>query len=311
MAFLQTEKPFTRKWFIAYSSISLGSFLIALGFVLFIIPYNIIPGGVLGIAIIIHELSQDLISFWPHGLPIGSVSLVINFILAMVGLKILGPRYGWRTLTGFFLTALFIDGLIYFVGDSDPLGLGDEVLLACAFGSILIGIGFGLILKAKGTAGGSDIIAMMIAKYNHWPMGQLLIYIDAFIIICGLLVFKEWKIPLYSAIVIFLIGKVTDMLIEGMTYEKMLLIVTDKPDLIRDKIVNDLNRSGTFLDGQGMFKGEPKKVIYTVVNRREMAMLEDFIQRTDPKAFVTVLDAKEILGQGFKSLNDKYNRSSE
>jgi uncharacterized membrane-anchored protein YitT (DUF2179 family) len=107
--------------------------------------------------------------------------------------------------------------------------------------------------------------------------------------------------------VIYVAGKVIDMVIEGVSYEKMLLIISDKPEEIRDKIVNDLNRGGTFIAGEGMFNNNPKKIIYTVVNRRELSMLEDFIQRIDPKAFLTVIDAKEILGEGFKSLDNKVN----
>ncbi len=306
MAFLQREKPFTRKWFLVYSSIAVGTFLFALGYVLFIIPYNIVPGGVFGISIVLHEATRGVISIWPHGIPIGISALVINILLAATGLKILGPRFGYRTITGFFLASLFIDGLIYFVGDSDPLGLSNEILLSCAFGGVLIGSGLGLILKSKATAGGSDIIAMMITKYNKWPIGQLLIYIDTVIIISGLIVFQDWKMPLYSAIVIFIAGKVVDMIIEGVSYDKMLLIISDKPDLIRDKIVNDLNRGGTFLLGEGMYNGEDKKIIYTVVNRREVSILEDYIHRIDPEAFLSVLNTKELLGQGFKSLNDKF-----
>ena len=203
------------------------------------------------------------------------------------------------------LSTVFMDTLTYFIGENDPLGLKDEILLSCIFGAVLIGVGLGLIFKSRATSGGSDIIAMIIAKYTKWPVGQLLIYVDSTIVLLGLIVFKDWKIPLYSWLVIYITGKVIDMVIEGMNYDKMLLIISDQHDAIKNKILYDLNRGGTFLTGEGMYNGSPKKVIYTVVNRREMAMLEDFIHRTDPDAFLTVIDAKEILGNGFKSLNDK------
>jgi len=305
MAFLQKEKVFSKKWIISYSLITLGAFILAAGFVLFINPYNIVPGGVYGISIVVHHLSKGWLEFWPDGIPIGLFGLILNIPLTILGIKILGPRFGIKTIVGFFLASIFMDVLTHFIGENDPLGLKDEILLSCIFGSVLIGVGLGLIFKSKATSGGSDIIAMIFAKYTKWPLGQLLIYIDSTIVLLALIVFKDWKIPLYSWLVIYITGKVIDMVIEGINYDKMLLIISDHHEEIKNKILYDLNRGGTFLSGEGMFNGSPKKVIYTVVNRREMAMLEDFIHQTDPDAFLTVIDAKEILGNGFKSLNDK------
>lgn len=305
MAFIQKEKPFSKQWFISWSLITLGAFILAAGFVLFINPYNIVPGGVYGISIVVHYLTKELISFWPDGIPIGLFGLVLNVPLTILGIKILGPRFGIKTVVGFFLTSAFMDLLTMIIGEHDPLGLANDLLLACVFGAVLIGVGLGLIFKSKATSGGSDIIAMIFAKYTKLPVGQLLIFVDSTIVLLGLLVFKDWRIPLYSWLVIYITGKVIDMVIEGVNYEKMLLIITDKPEQIRDKIINDINRGGTFIQAEGMFNNKPKKMIYTVVNRREMSLLESFIHQTDPNAFLTVVDAKEILGNGFKSLNDK------
>ena len=305
MAFLQNEKAFSKKWFKSWSLITLGAFILAAGFVLFINPYNIVPGCVYGISIVVHYLTKDLIAFWPEGIPIGLFGLVLNIPLTILGIKILGPRFGVKTVIGFVLTSVFMDVLTLFIGENDPLGLQDELLLSCIFGAVLIGIGLGLIFKSKATSGGSDIIAMIFAKYTRLPVGQLLIYVDSAIVLLGLCVFKDWKIPLYSWLVIYITGKVIDMVIEGANYAKLLLIISDKHEQIRDKIINDLERGGTYLIGEGMYEYQPKKMIYTVVNRREMAMLEDFIHKIDPDAFLTVVDAKEILGEGFKSLGEK------
>ncbi len=305
MSFIQKEKPFSKKWLVSYSLVVLGAFVMAAGFVLFINPYNIVPGGVYGISIVVHYLSENLFAFWPNGIPIGLLSLVLNIPLTIIGVKILGPRFGAKTIIGFFLTSVFMDILTMVIGSNDPMGLANDMLLACIFGGVLLGVGLGLIYKSKATSGGSDIIAMILSKYTSWPLGQLLIYVDTTIVIIGLIVFKDWKIPMYSWLVIFIAGKAIDMVIEGMNYEKMLLIVSDKTDEIRDKIINDLNRGGTFLLGEGMYQGKPKKMIHTVVNRRELAIIEEFIQRIDPEAFLTVVDAREILGNGFKSLEDK------
>ena len=294
MAFLQNEKLFTKKWFIAYSLIIAGTLIVSVGYVYFIVPYKIVPGGIYGISIVLHYLL---------GLPVGMTSLAFNIPLTIIGTRILGPRFGAKTVTGFISTSVFVDVLSYF-SELKPL-VENDPLLSSIFGGALVGVGVGLIFKSKATSGGSDVIAMILAKYTHLPLGQLMMGVDSVIVLFGFIAFGDWRIPLYSWITIFVMGKVIDAVLSGVSYEKTILIVSDKHEAIRDKIINDLNRGGTFLNGEGMYNGTSKKVIFTVVNRRELAMLEEFINKTDPKAFVTVMDANEILGQGFKSLKDK------
>ncbi|HOP12695.1 YitT family protein [Lentimicrobium sp.] len=305
MAFVQNEKLFSKKWFIAYALIVIGSFILAAGFVFFINPYNIVPGGVYGIGIVVHHLTKGLFSFWPTGIPVGLFGLVLNVPLTIIGIKVLGPRFGVKTVIGFVLTSVFMDMLTMIVGENDPLGLAGDVLMACVFGGVLIGFGLGLIFKSKATSGGSDIVAMIIAKYTRLPLGQLMIYVDSVIVLFGLVVFQDWKIPLYSWIVIFITGKVIDITMQGVSYDKTLFIISKEFGQIRDKIINDLNRGGTYIPGKGMYNDADKTIIFTVLNRRELAILEEYIHQIDPKAFVTVVDANEILGEGFKSLRDK------
>jgi uncharacterized membrane-anchored protein YitT (DUF2179 family) len=294
MAFLQKDKLFTRKWFYSYALIVAGTFLVSLGYVYFITPYKIVPGGIYGISIVLHHL---------YGWPVGLTALAFNIPLTIIGTRVLGPRFGTKTVAGFVFTSLFVDLLSFYSGfkplvDSDPL-------LSSLFGGALVGAGVGLIFKSKATSGGSDVIAMIIARYTKLPLGQLMMGVDSVIVLIGFLAFGDWRIPLYSWLTIFVMGKVIDAVLSGISYEKTILIVSDKHEEIRDKIIRDLNRGGTFLHGEGMYNGNPKKVIFTVVNRRELAMLEEFINLIDPKAFLTVMDANEILGQGFKSLKDK------
>ena len=151
MAFVQNEKLFSKKWFIAYSLIVIGSFILAAGFVFFINPYNIVPGGVYGIGIVVHHLSKGWFSFWPTGIPIGLFGLVLNIPLTIIGIKVLGPRFGVKTVIGFVLTSVFMDLLTMVVGENDPLGLADDLFMGCVFGGVLIGFGLGLIFKAKAT----------------------------------------------------------------------------------------------------------------------------------------------------------------
>lgn len=305
MAFVQNEKIFSAKWFKSYALIIIGSFILAAGFVFFINPYKIVPGGVFGIGIVVHHLTAGMFSFWPTGIPIGLFGLTLNVPLTIIGVKILGPRFGVKTVVGFVLTSAFMDLLTYYIGENDPLGLANDVFMACVFGGVLLGFGLGLIFKSKATSGGSDIVAMIISKYTRMPLGQLMIYVDSTIVLVGLLVFKDWRIPLYSWIVIFVTGKVVDITMQGVSYDKMLLIISGEYDKIRNKIINDLHRGGTFIPGKGMYNNTEKTMIFTVLNRREMAILQEYIHQIDPAAFVTVVDANEILGEGFKSLGEK------
>lgn len=305
MPFIKNERIFSKKWFIAYSLIVIGSFILAAGFVFFINPYNIVPGGVYGIGIVVHQLTKGLFPFWPTGIPVGLFGLALNVPLTILGIKILGPRFGIKTVVGFILTSVFMDLLTMIVGENDPLGLSNDVFMSSVFGGVIIGFGLGLIFKSKATSGGSDIVAMIFAKYTRLPLGQLMIYVDSVIVLLGLVVFRDWHIPLYSWIVIFITGKVIDITMQGVSYDKTLFIVSSQFELIRDKIINDLNRGGTFIPGKGMFNNSDKTIIFTVLNRRELAILVEYIHQVDPKAFVTVMEANEILGEGFKSLHDK------
>ncbi|MCX6233087.1 MAG: YitT family protein [Bacteroidetes bacterium] len=304
MAFVTKEKLFSKQWFFAYSLIVLGSFILAAGFVFFINPYNIVPGGVYGVGIVVHHLIPKI--------PVGLFGLAMNIPLTIIGIKVLGPRFGVKTVVGMILASVFMDMLTFFIGDENPItmlhgsiNLSNDVLLASVFGGVLIGFGLGLIFKAKATSGGSDIIAMVIAKYTRLPLGQLMIYVDSTIVLIGLIVFRDWKIPLYSWIVIFITGKVIDIVLQGVSYDKTLFIISDKHEEIKEKILVDINRGGTFINGNGMYNNAEKKIIFTVVNRRELAILQEYIHQIDPNAFLTVIDANEILGKGFRSLQDK------
>ena len=294
MAYVTKEKFLSKEWIRAYIIILIGSFIMAAGFVLFISPYKLAPGGVYGIAIVLHHL---------FGLPIGVMGLLIDIPLTILAIRVLGPKFGVKTVVGFVLLSIWIT-LLEFTWGYKPLVEGDP-LLSAIFGGLLIGFGLGLIFRSKASSGGSDIIAMILSKYTKLPIGQLLIMIDAAIVLIALLAFDDWKIPLYSWIVIFITGKVVDAVIQGVSYEKTCIIVSDKSEEIKDKILGDLNRGGTFIQAKGMYSGEDKRMIFTVVNRREIAMLEDYIKEIDKNAFMTVINANEIFGNGFKPYGDK------
>jgi uncharacterized membrane-anchored protein YitT (DUF2179 family) len=303
--FLKKEKIFTKEWLISYALIIVGSFILAAGFVYFIDPYKIVPGGVYGIAIVLHYMTEGVFSFAPSGLPIGTMGFIMNIPLTIIGIKILGPRFGIKTIVGFVLTSFFIDLLTYFWGYK-PL-VANDALLSSIFGGVLIGFGLGLIFRSRATSGGSDIVAMIIAKYTRLPLGQLMIYVDSTIVLFGLLIFQDWKIPLYSWIVIYITGKVIDATLQGVNYNKTLLIISDHYEEIRQKLLFDIERGGTVIKAEGMYEGKERKLIFTNVSRREAFILKDFIKEIDPNAFVTIIDANEIIGDGFKSFKDVNN----
>lgn len=294
ISLFQTEKLFSAKWFKSYAYIAVGTFLVAIGYVLFISPEKIVPGGIYGISIMIHHLL---------GTPIGLTALAFNIPLTIIGTKILGPRFGAKTVVAFILTSVYVDALSYFYG-SLPLVPG-EPLVSSIFGGLFIGVGVALTFKAKATSGGTDVVAMILQKYTRLPLGQLMMIVDSSVVLLSYVAFGDWKIPLFSWITIFVLGKVIDTAMHGFSYDKTLFIISNKHEEIRDAILTNLKRGGTLLHGEGMYNHDSKQIIFTVVNPRELYMLEEYIHRIDPEAFIAVLDAFEILGKGFKSLREK------
>jgi uncharacterized membrane-anchored protein YitT (DUF2179 family) len=299
MTYTSREKIFSAKWFKAYALILIGAFIVASGFVFFVNPHRIVPGGVYGIGIVVNYLTEGLLSWAPDGFPIGLTGLILNIPLTILGIKLLGPRFGVKTVVGFILTSVFIDGLHFFLGYDLMV---DDALLSTIFGGVLIGFGLGLIFRSKATSGGTDIIAMILAKYTRLPVGQLIMYVDSAIVLLALVAFGDWKIPLYSWVVIFITGKVIDVTLEGIGYDKALIIISKQYELIRTKLIGDINRTGTLFKATGMYENKERQVIFTTVNRLEAHMLKDYISEIDPHAFIVIVDATEILGEGFKPL---------
>jgi len=299
-----------------YAFIIVGTFIMAAGYVFFINPHgNIVPGGVYGIGIVVNSLTQGMFpdGLWGFmaetfhqygdGIPIGLTGWIINIPLTALGIWILGPRFGVKTVIGFSLCSYFMDLITTWYG-TEPLA--HDVLLSCIFGSIFIGVGMAIVFKARANTAGSDIIAMIVNKYTGMPLGQLIIYVDTGIAMLSLITAKgEWEWPLYSLIVIYVSGKVIDLVLDGQRLERSVMIVSSKHEEIKDYIINTLERGGTYLRGEGLYQNDEKKVIITVVNRKELMLLEDKIHDVDPDAFITITTTTEILGEGFRDLRKK------
>ncbi|MCF8332361.1 MAG: YitT family protein [Bacteroidales bacterium] len=293
-AFITKEKLFSSRWFQAYGMIVLGSLILATGYALFIAPQEIVPGGVYGLAIVIHSFTN---------FPIGMTALALNIPIVIIGMRVLGPRFGWKTVIGFVLTSVFTDIIWYLTGGA---GIAEgDTLLSTIFGGLFIGTGVGLVFKARASTGGTDVIAKVISYKTRIPVSQAIMPVDGVVVLLGAISFGNWTMPLYAIIAIFIIGKVIDVVLQGISYEKTLFIISDYHQQIRDKILIDLNRGGTIIQGKGMFNQNEKQIIFTVVSRRELAILEEHILKIDPNAFMSVMNANEIIGHGFKTLNDK------
>lgn len=291
MSFFTKEKLFSKDFFITYAYLLAGCFVFAVGVVLFAEHHGFAPGGTYGLSIVLFHL---------FGWKTEVSALIMDIPLLLIGMYFLGPRFGIKTIICTFAIPAFV-WVIHKVYGYDPFV--QDRLLSALFGGIVYGVGIGLIFKSRATSGGSDIISMILNKYTKISLGQLVIMVDGIITFSTLIAYKgDFELPLYSWIIIFIEGKVIDYIIEGPNINKTMYIISDKCDLIRDKIVNDINRGGTIFEGTGLHKGKERKMIYTVVTRREMSILKDFIAKTDPDAFLNVVDSNEILGKGFKPL---------
>ena len=305
---LLKEKPFTRGWFKTYALLVGGAFILALGYSCFMAPYKIVPGGIYGITIVLQHK-------W--GFPIGMAALCFNLPLSLLGMRVLGAGFGLKTFICFILVAIFSDSLptlfLTLMGEPiptdpmvtlDPFKLGDDVLLACIFGGVIMGTGVGMIMKSRASSGGTDVLANILHKWTHRSLGQMQMAVDFIIVLFGFLMFKDWKVPMYSWLVIFLMGKTIDMILQGFDNEKSVFIISEKIEDIRAYILKELHRGGSIIAIQGMYNRSDKEMIMTMVNRRQMVALQQAIYKIDPDAFVTIIDASQILGKGFKQLNE-------
>jgi len=295
---MRQDKRFDRQFYISLSMLVAGSFILASAFVLFITPYKIIPGGIYGIGIILHHFSPSV--------KVGTFGLMMDVPLVITAIMIFGKKFGFRTVIAALLTPVIMNLLTVYIGE-DPeimlqgkINLSDDVLLACLFGGVTAGAGMGLILRSHATSGGTDIISMILTKYTGIAFAKGLLIVDSIIVIAGLITFGDWKIPLYSLITIYVTTKIIDYILEGGGTEKLLFIISDNHEKIREFIIENLDRGGTYLKSSGMYTMKEKNTIFVVVNRNQLSEIKDRIKEIDPEAFITIVNAHEIYGNGFK-----------
>ena len=302
MGFVTKEKFLSKDFFITYGWLLGGCFVFAVGAVMFAEPYGFAPGGTYGLSMVFHHL-------W--GWETEITALCMDVPLLLLGMYFLGGMFGIKTIICTFAIPLFMR-LIHATYGYDALlepGIVErtelqEQLLSAIFGGIVYGIGIGMIFKARATSGGSDIISMILNKYTHISLGTLVIIVDCTITLSTVIAFGDWRLPMYSWIIVFIEGKVIDLIVEGASVNKTLMIITEQTDKVKDIILHDINRGATILSAIGAYQGVEHKIIYTILSRKEMMVLRHRIREIDPTAFINVIDSREILGRGFKSLQD-------
>ena len=285
-----------------YILLILGNFIFAVGAVMLVEPYGFAPGGTYGLGIVFHHL-------W--GVETEFAALCMDIPLLIIGFIVLGNRFGIKTILSTILLPLFMQLLHRIYGyasliEPNVLEMAgyQHQIIASIFGGVVYGVGLGLVYRSHATTGGSDIISMIIRKYTHLSMGICNIMVDGLITLSTVLAFGDWKLPMYSAVIIFICSRVIDFILEGPKRAKTMMIITSKGEEIRDFIINDMGRGATMIPGKGLFSGEERNIIYVVLGRREMIRLREQIANVDPAAFINVIDSAEILGEGFQSLKD-------
>lgn len=275
-----------------YAIMTLGIILVAISVDLFLVPNDVVTGGITGIAIILNEII---------GTPVGLVSLLLNIPLLIVGIRYLGFVFGVRTIYATVALSLAIDLLAPFV--SRYMHAARDPLLYTLYGGVLDGIGIGLVFRAQGTTGGIDIISRFLQRWRGTQVGQSMVVMNALVFAAAAYVFTLDKV-LYALLVAFISGRVVDVILEGASYARQALIITDQPDHIRAAIIDRLSRGVTLMEGQGGYTATRRTILLSVVARSELSLLKTIIQEYDPDAFVIVGSVNEVLGEGFRPVTE-------
>ncbi|MBK6644571.1 MAG: YitT family protein [Anaerolineales bacterium] len=284
-----------------YLIIVISSLIQAVSLRLFFIPANLASGGVSGISQLINHFT---------GWPIGLMVLIGNIPLFLLGWRFLGGfKFAMRTAVAIVTYSLLTDLLMKiptFVEYTQLLinDLQGDIFLNSLYGAIISGIGYGLVYRARGTSGGSDILARILNNWRGISMTQSYLMVDALVILSAGFVFG-WKAALYAMITLYVSGLVAETVLEGGGTVRTAMIVTAKPEEVSTCVIDELQRGVTWLEGRGAYTGNSRPVLYCVVNRAEIATLKAIVHEKDPEAFMVIGVAHEALGEGFKPLRGR------
>ena len=284
--YLRTHK---RDIMMAYAQIVIGSVIGAAAYPTFLIPNNIAPGGLTGVATILNFLA---------GWPVGITALVLNIPLFLIGYRTMGKVFAFRSLVATALFTILIDILPLKPVSEDPL-------LGTLFGGVVLGIGLGLILRGGATTGGSDMIARMVhRRFSFITVGMFLFALD-FLVVLAAAIFIGGTQALYAMIDIYVCSRVIDAVMVGFGGNKACFVMTDAWQKVTGRVLNEIERGCTLLEAKGAYSGTSRPVVMCVMSRQEMTALKRIVQEEDEKAFMFITDAHEALGEGFSRLDGK------
>jgi len=286
-----------------YILITLGALIQAVSLRLFFIPANLASGGISGISQLINHFT---------GWPIGLMVLIGNIPLFLLGWRFLGGhKFAIRTAVAILVYSLSTDLLLklpFFAANGAAYILINDVkgdiFLNSLYGAIVSGVGYGLVYRARGTSGGSDILARILNNWRAIPMTQSYLIVDTAVILSAGFVFG-WKLALYAMVTLYVSGLVAETVLEGSGTVRTAIIVTSKANDVSARIIEDLERGVTFLEGTGAYTGAARPVLYCVITRAEVATLKAIVNEIDPQAFMVIGVAHEVLGEGFKPLKGR------
>lgn len=286
MTFGRLRRWLPKKLLFAWLGITVGSLLIALALDMFLVPGRIAAGGVSGLATIFYHVL---------GIPVSWTIMALNAVLLLLSCRELGLRLVIRSLYGAAVTSVFVELLRTHV----PVPT-DDLLLASLYGGILAGLGTGIVLRAGGTTGGTDLVARLVHKHLPVTLGQALLGADSVVIITAGIFFNA-ELALYALLALLATSKVIDLVQEGLSYAKAAFIVSNRSEEVAQAVFRELGRGVTALSGQGMYTGESRPVLVSVVARTEESRLKNIVYSVDNEAFMFITDAPVVLGEGFKS----------
>ncbi len=282
---LEQKKAFRLVW--NYLMITIFSFTYAVGISLFLDPNNLAPGGVSGISIMLSRVTPIATGTW---------ILLINVPILALGLWKFGMKFLISTIYCTVVSSAFTNMLLGFAP------LTTDKLLAALAGGAVMAVSMGMILKAGATTGGVDIIVkVMRLRYRHLKTGNLYLIMDATVVTLSGIMFRNLETALYAAVAIFVSSVVLDTVLYGKDGAKMIYIISDSPDRITDRLLEDLDIGVTSLKGEGAYSGKEKKVLMCVMRKPLAPKAQQIVKEEDPEAFMIVSDATEIFGEGYKS----------
>ncbi|MBS2213442.1 YitT family protein [Carboxylicivirga mesophila] len=278
----------------SYAIITLGLMVSAIGWTGFIIPSDIVGGGVMGLSSLLYFIFD---------LPVGPTNLVLNGVLILLSMRILGKGFGIKTIYSLVTLSVFITVFPYFI--TEPIVT--DRFMAAIIGGGLVGASIGILFVQGGSTGGTEIIAMMINKNHNISPGRIMVFCDIFIISSSFIVFESLETMVFGFVVVGLMSYIADMLLTGSRQSVQILIISQKPKEIADKLSSQINRGLSFLKGRGYYYAGDREFIITIVKKSESHMVFQIIKETDPDAFISVANVMAVYGAGFDQYKPPLN----